>query len=133
MYNLASVPLILLLVLARAIYDVISLLHNRVKNIKPTKDHVSNQYNWKYITSYILYGEKRFKSFLVFFRVQTDLKIMGINHLSCWWTTLKALDTPTTGITSSNAYKCVLICMDISIKPFSTWPNSCLLSYLEKS
>ena len=45
MYNLASVPLILLLVLARAIYDVISLLHNRVKNIKPTKDHVSNQYN----------------------------------------------------------------------------------------
>ena len=47
MYNLASVPLIPLLVLARAIYDVISLLHNLVECMKATMDHLWNQYKCK--------------------------------------------------------------------------------------
>ena len=62
-----SVPLLPLLVLTRTIYYVIHLLYHGVECIKPTMDHVSNQYNWKYITSYILYGKKRFKSFLEIF------------------------------------------------------------------
>ena len=86
-----SVPSLPLLVLTRTIYCVILLLYHRVKCIKPTMVHVSNQYNWKYITSYILYGEKRFKHFWIFFRAWTDLNFTGINHLSCWWTPLKAL------------------------------------------
>ena len=57
-----SVPILPLLVLTRTIYYVILLSYHQVKCIKPTMDHVSNQYNWKYITSYILYGEKRFTS-----------------------------------------------------------------------
>ena len=132
MYNLASVPLIPLLVLARAIYYLICLLYIWVEYIIPIMNHVSNQNNWKQTQIYILYGEKRFKSFLVFCRVQTDLKIMGISQSNPWWTPLKPLDTPTTGITSFNAYKYVLIYMDISIQPFSAGPNSCLVSYLEK-
>ena len=87
-----SVPSLPLLVLTRTIYCVILLLYHRVKCIKPTMDHVSDQYNWKYITSYILYGEKRFKSFLKIFRVWTDLKITEINHLRSWWTPLEAPD-----------------------------------------
>ena len=44
-YKSGSVPLIPLLVLTRTIYYVICLLYIRVEYIKPTMDHVSNQYN----------------------------------------------------------------------------------------
>ena len=42
-----SVPLLPLLVLAIAIYDVISLLHNLVECMKATMDHLWNQYKCK--------------------------------------------------------------------------------------
>ena len=90
-YKSGSVPLLPLLVLTRTIYYVILLLYHWVKCIKPTMIHVSNQYNWKYITSYILYGKKRFKHFWISFRAWTIFKITGINHLGSWGTPLKAL------------------------------------------
>ena len=62
-----SVSLLSLLVLSRTIYYVILLIYHQVKCIKPTMDHVSNQYNWKHIISWVLYGEKRFKRFLEIF------------------------------------------------------------------
>ena len=45
MYKSASDPLLPLLVLTRTIYYVILLSYHQVKCIKPTMDHVSNQYN----------------------------------------------------------------------------------------
>ena len=87
-----SDPLLPGLILTWTFYYVILLIYHQVKCIKPTMDHVSNQYNWKHIISWILYGEKRFKWFWRFFRAWTIFKITEINHLGSWWTPLAILD-----------------------------------------